>query len=143
MSRSLEVPRSRSQMILKFNSEHLLIQILFITLRNNLYGFDITLNSLTPSIGPYSYDFTSGQQILVGIQPHIGEDSLCIIRQFPYTEDFETAPAGWEAVTTSWVHWSTARRAAVTRWKSTLPICKAAFTLSAISLPMGCRYGAW
>ena len=35
----------------------------------------------------------------MGIQPHIGEDSLCIIRQFPYTGDFETAPAGREAVT--------------------------------------------
>ena len=60
-------------------------------------GF-FTLNSLTPNIGPYSYDFTSGQQMLVGIQPHTGEDSLCIIRHFPYTENFETAPTGWEAV---------------------------------------------
>ena len=33
----------------------------------------------------------------MGIQPPTGEDSLCIIRQFPYTEDFETAPTGWEA----------------------------------------------
>ncbi len=59
-------------------------------------GF-FTLNSLTPIIGSYTYDFTVGQEILVGIQPPTGEDSLCIIRQFPYTEDFETAPTGWEA----------------------------------------------
>ena len=67
-------------------------------------GF-FTLNSLTPNIGPYSYDFTSGQQMLVGIQPHTGEDSLCIIRQFPYTENFETAPTGWEAVASN-IHFS-------------------------------------
>ena len=67
-------------------------------------GF-FTLNSLTPNIGPYSYDFTSGQQMLVCIQPHTGEDSLCIIRQFPYTENFETAPTGWEAVASN-IHFS-------------------------------------
>ena len=39
--------------------------------------------------------------MLVGIQPHTGDDSLCIIRQFPYTEDFETAPTCWEATTSS------------------------------------------
>ena len=59
-------------------------------------GF-FTLNSLTPNIGSNDYDFTIGQEILVGIQPPTGEDSLCIIRQFPYTEDFEMAPTGWEA----------------------------------------------
>ena len=66
-------------------------------------GF-FTLNSLTPNIGSYAYDFTNGQEILVGIQPHTGEDSLCIIRQFPYTEDFETAPTGWEATSSSLIH---------------------------------------
>ena len=60
-------------------------------------GF-FTLNSLTPNIGSYSYNFTSGQQMLVGIQPPVDDDSLCIIRHFPYTENFETAPTGWEAV---------------------------------------------
>jgi hypothetical protein len=30
------------------------------------------------------------------MQPHTGDDTLCIIRHFPYTEDFETAPTGWE-----------------------------------------------
>ena len=60
-------------------------------------GF-FTLNSLTPNIGPYSYNFTSGQQMLVGIQPPVDDDSLCIIRHFPYTENFKTAPTGWEAV---------------------------------------------
>ena len=56
-----------------------------------------TLDNLTPCGG----DFTSQQQMLVGVQPHIGDDSLCIIRQFPYTEDFETAPTCWEATTSS------------------------------------------
>jgi hypothetical protein len=54
-----------------------------------------TLNNLKPSGS--SYNFSSGQQMLVGIQPHTGDDSLCIIRHFPHTEDFETAPACWEA----------------------------------------------
>lgn len=66
-------------------------------------GF-FTLNSLTPNIGSYTYDFTIGQEILVGIQPPTGEDSLCIIRQFPYTEDFETAPTGWEATSSNLRH---------------------------------------
>lgn len=59
-------------------------------------GF-FTLNSLTPNVGSTTYNFTNGQQMLLGIQPHTGDDTLCIIRQFPYTEDFETAPTGWEA----------------------------------------------
>ncbi len=66
-------------------------------------GF-FTLNNLTPNIGSYTYDFTIGQEILVGIQPPTGEDSLCIIRQFPYTEDFETAPTGWEATSSNLRH---------------------------------------
>jgi hypothetical protein len=59
-------------------------------------GF-FTLNSLRPTIGSYTYNFNNGQQILLGLQPHTGDDSLCVIRQFPYTEDFETAPTCWEA----------------------------------------------
>jgi hypothetical protein len=66
-------------------------------------GF-FTLNSLTPNIGSYTYDFTVGQEILVGIQPPTGDDSLCIIRQFPYTEDFETAPTGWKATSSNIRH---------------------------------------
>ena len=60
-------------------------------------GF-FTLSKLNPSGNIYTSD---RQQMLVGIQPHTGDDSLCIIRQFPYTEDFETAPACWEATTSS------------------------------------------
>ena len=52
-----------------------------------------TLSNLNPG----GYNFISGQQILVGVRPSTGDDSLCIIRQFPYTEDFETAPTCWEA----------------------------------------------
>ena len=49
-----------------------------------------------------AYDlYPSGQQMLVGIQPHTGDDSLCIIRHFPYIEDFETAPTCWEATSSS------------------------------------------
>ena len=59
-------------------------------------GF-FTLNNLICNDGMNTLNFNSGQQILVGIQPPTGEDTLCIIRQFPYTEDFETAPTGWEA----------------------------------------------
>ena len=58
-----------------------------------------TLNNLNPD----GYSYTTLQQMLVGIQPHVSDDSLCIIRQFPYTEDFETAPACWEA-TSSNIH---------------------------------------
>jgi hypothetical protein len=58
-------------------------------------GF-FTLSSLTPTIGSYTYNYNGGQQILLGVQPHTGDDTLCIIRHFPYTEDFETAPTGWE-----------------------------------------------
>ena len=57
-----------------------------------------TLNNLNPTS---YYNFSSGQQMLVGVQPHTGDDSLCIIRQFPYTENFETAPTCWEATTSS------------------------------------------
>ncbi len=64
--------------------------------KGNGDGF-FTLNNLTCNDGMNTHNFNSGQQILVGIQPPTGEDTLCIIRQFPYTEDFETAPTGWEA----------------------------------------------
>ena len=37
----------------------------------------------------------------MGVQPHTGDDSLCVIRQFPYTEDFETAPTCWEATSSN------------------------------------------
>lgn len=60
-----------------------------------------TLDHLAPGSGGTgggtgTYDFSNGQQILVGLQPHVGDDSLCVIRQFPYTEDFESAPTCWE-----------------------------------------------
>jgi hypothetical protein len=58
-------------------------------------GF-FTLNSLTPTVGSYTYNYNRGQQMLLGVQPHTSDDTLCIIRQFPYTEDFETAPTSWE-----------------------------------------------
>ena len=64
--------------------------------KGNGDGF-FTLNNLICNDGMNTHNFNSGQQILVGIQPPTGEDTLCIIRQFPYTEDFETAPTGWEA----------------------------------------------
>ena len=57
-----------------------------------------TLNNLNS--GGYNL-YSSEQQMLVGIQPHTGDDSLCIIRHFPYMEDFETAPTCWEATTSS------------------------------------------
>lgn len=56
-----------------------------------------TLDNLTPC----GSNFSSQQQMLVGVQPHTGDDSLCIIRQFPYTEDFETALTCWEATASS------------------------------------------
>lgn len=58
-------------------------------------GF-FTLSNLAPGSGGSS-NFTQNQQMLVGVQPHSNDDSLCIIRQFPHTEDFETAPTCWEA----------------------------------------------
>ena len=60
-------------------------------------GF-FTLNHLKPNV---YYNFSNDQQMLVGIKPHTDDDSLCIIHQFPYTEDFETAPTCWEATTSS------------------------------------------
>ena len=63
--------------------------------RGNGDGF-YTLDNLSPS-----NNYTRDQQILVGIQPPVDDDSLCIIRHFPYTEDFETAPTCWEATASS------------------------------------------
>ena len=65
-----------------------------------------TLDHLAPGTGGTgggtgTYDFTNLQQILVGIQPHGDTDSLCIIRQYPYREDFESAPTCWSAVSSS------------------------------------------
>lgn len=65
-----------------------------------------TLSHLAPGIGGTgggtgTYDFTNGQQILIGIQPHGDSDSLNIIRHYPYTQKFETAAAGWSASTTN------------------------------------------
>ena len=71
--------------------------------KGNGDGF-FTLNNLTCNDGMYTHNFNSGQQILVGIQPPTGDDTLCIIRQFPYTEDFETAPTGWEATSSNIRH---------------------------------------
>lgn len=65
------------------------------------------LDHLAPGVGGTgggtgTYDFTNLQQILVGIQPHQSEaDSSCTIRQLPYEQTFETAPAGWRARTSS------------------------------------------
>ena len=65
-----------------------------------------TLDNLAPGSGGTgggtgTYDFSNQQQILVGIQPHGDTDSLCIIRQYPYTENFESAPTCWTAVSSS------------------------------------------
>lgn len=65
-----------------------------------------TLDHLAPGSGGAgggtgTYDFTNLQQMLVGLQPHTGDDSLCVIRQFPYTEDFEVAPTCWESTTSN------------------------------------------
>lgn len=61
---------------------------------------DFILTNLVPGsggIGGGNYSFNDNQEILIGIQPPIDDDSLCIIRQFPYHQDFETAPACWSA----------------------------------------------
>ena len=63
-------------------------------------GF-FTLNNLSPTVGSEPFDFSLYQQMLLGIQPYIEDDSLCIIRHFPYAEDFETAPTCWEATSLS------------------------------------------
>ena len=65
-----------------------------------------TLNHLAPGIGGTgggtgTYDFSNGQQMLVGIQPPAGDDTLCVIRHYPYTQDFETAPTCWSATTSN------------------------------------------
>lgn len=76
-----------------------------------------TLDNLAPGDGGVGggtglYDFTNNQQMLVGIHPHTGDDSLCVIRHFPYTEAFEDAPACWSATMTddnsySWMVYDT------------------------------------
>lgn len=61
---------------------------------------DFTVNNLAPGtggIGGGSYNFTQNQDIIVGLEPHGENDSLCFIRQFPYSQDFETAPTCWSA----------------------------------------------
>lgn len=61
---------------------------------------DFTLNNLVPGsggVGGGNYSFNEDQEILVGLQPHADSDSLCFIREFPYYQDFETAPTCWSA----------------------------------------------
>lgn len=61
---------------------------------------DFTLNNLAPGtggIGGGNYSFNDDQEIIVGLQPHGDDDSLCFIREFPYYQDFETAPTCWSA----------------------------------------------
>lgn len=52
---------------------------------NGFYSLD--------SMPPYNYR----HEIIVDLVPHGDDDSLCIIRLFPYTMDFEYAPNGWTA----------------------------------------------
>lgn len=66
-------------------------------------GF-FTLNRLAPGVGGIgggtgTYNFTAAQEIVLGFQPASEElgDSLCIIRQFPYEQNFEVAPTCWES----------------------------------------------
>lgn len=76
-----------------------------------------TLDNLAPGDGGVGggtglYDFSNNQQMLVGIRPHTGDDSLCVIRHFPYTEAFEDAPTCWSATMTddysySWMVYDT------------------------------------
>lgn len=62
-----------------------------------------TLNNLAPGTGGAgggtgTYNFSAAQQILVGIRPaYQDDDTLCIIRRFPYTEDFERSATCWTA----------------------------------------------
>lgn len=61
---------------------------------------NFTLNNLAPGtggVGGGNYCFNDDQEIIIGMQPHADDDSLCIIRQFPYNQDFETAPTCWTA----------------------------------------------
>lgn len=64
------------------------------------------LTNLAPGLGGTgggtgTYNFSNNQQILIGVQPPTGNDTFCIIRQFPYTENFEEAATCWSATTTS------------------------------------------
>lgn len=61
---------------------------------------NFTLNNLVPGsggVGGGNYSFNDEQEIIVGMQPHGDDDSLCVIRHFPYVQDFETAPTCWSA----------------------------------------------
>ena len=61
---------------------------------------DYILENLAPGsggIGGGSYNFTQNQEMLIGVQPPVEDDSLCIIRQFPYAQDFEMAATCWTA----------------------------------------------
>lgn len=61
---------------------------------------DFTLNNLVPGsggVGGGNYSFNDDQEIIIGLQPHNENDSLCIIREFPYYQNFETAPTCWSA----------------------------------------------
>ena len=63
------------------------------------------LNHLAPGVGGTgggtgTYDFSNQQQMLTDLKPHEGLDDFGpSIRQFPYTQDFESAPVGWDAST--------------------------------------------
>lgn len=63
------------------------------------------LNHLAPGSGGTgggtgTYDFSNQQQMLIGLEPHHDiNDFGNVIRQFPYTQDFEAAPMGWNATT--------------------------------------------
>ena len=65
-----------------------------------------TLSNLAPGVGGTgggtgTYNFSANQQILIGLQPHGETDSLCIIRQYPYQQNFETSPTCWSASSTN------------------------------------------
>lgn len=70
------------------------------------------LNHLAPGIGGIgggtgTYDFTNQQQMLTDLKPHEGIDDFGpVIRHFPYTQNFENAPMGWDATTEGYASYS-------------------------------------
>ena len=59
-------------------------------------GF-FALNNMSASGTNLTYAYNYNHEILIDLVPHGDDDSLCIIRHFPYIMDFESEPTCWTA----------------------------------------------
>ena len=77
-----------------------------------------TLANLAPNMngqtgaGGGSYNFTAAQEAIFGTQPHDDNDSLCFIRQLPYTMPLDNLSGCWTGTDNdgdgySWLFWDT------------------------------------